>query len=105
MDKGLLRVIGELADRGEGAALVTIVATRGSTPRKTGAAMVVDRTGRIWGSIGGGCGEDEARRQALIALDERRSCLHSILLDNAVAADEGMACGGVMEIFIRVFHL
>ncbi len=104
MDKGLLRVIGEHSGRGEGAALVTVVATHGSTPRKEGAAMAVSRSGSIWGSIGGGCGEEEARRRALIALDERRSCLHSIRLDNSVAADEGMACGGVMEIFIRVFH-
>lgn len=103
MDKGLLRVIGELAGRGEGAALVTVVATHGSTPRKPGAAMVVARTGRIWGSIGGGCGEEEARLRALTALEEGRSCRHELLLDNAVAADEGMACGGVMEIFIRVF--
>ncbi len=103
MDKGLLRVIGELAGRGEAIALVTVIATRGSTPRKAGAAMAVDRTGRIWGTIGGGCGEDEAKRRALIALDDGKSCRREIRLDNAVAADEGMACGGVMEIFIRVF--
>lgn len=103
MDKGLLRVLGELAGRGEGIALVTVIATRGSTPRKAGAAMAVDRAGRIWGTIGGGCGEDEARRRALIALDDKKSSRHEIRLDNTVAADDGMACGGVMEIFIRVF--
>lgn len=102
MDKGLLRILDEFGQRGEAVALVTVIASRGSTPRKPGAAMVVDRTGRIWGSIGGGCGEDEARQRALTALDAGRPCRHEITLTNAVAADEGMACGGVMEIFINV---
>lgn len=102
MDKALLAKLCELKDKGERLALVTIVATRGSTPRKSGAAMLVTPDGKVFGSIGGGCGEDEARRQALTALDAGRSYLHTIYLTNAVAADEGMACGGTMEVFIRV---
>lgn len=92
----------ELKRQGLPAALVTIVATQGSTPRKAGAAMVVDRAGRIWGTIGGGCGEAEARQQALTAMDEQAGRLHKIMLLNEVAANEGMVCGGVMELFIQV---
>lgn len=102
MDRELVAAICELKRRGEAVALVTVVATRGSTPRKAGAAMVVDRAGRILGSIGGGCGEAEARQRALRALDDNASSLYELSLTNAVAADEGMACGGVMEIFIQV---
>jgi xanthine/CO dehydrogenase XdhC/CoxF family maturation factor len=102
MDRELVAAICALKGRGEAVALVTVVATRGSTPRKAGAAMLVDRAGRIRGSIGGGCGEAEAKQRALTALDEGVSRLHRLELTNAVAADEGMACGGGMEIFFQV---
>jgi len=102
MDKQLLQKICESKSQGQTIALVTIVSTRGSTPRKAGAAMVVDQTGRIWGTIGGGCCEAEVKQQALMAMDERRSGLHEASLLNDMAASEGMVCGGVMEVFIQV---
>ncbi|MDR3561630.1 MAG: XdhC family protein [Negativicutes bacterium] len=102
MDKQLLQKICELKDQGEPLALVTIVSTQGSTPRKAGAAMLVEATGRIWGTIGGGCGEAEVRQQALLAMDEKRSSLYQVNLLNDMAAAEGMVCGGVMEVFIQV---
>lgn len=102
MDRQVIAKICALKERGEPAALVTVVACQGSTPRKPGAAMVVDRAGAIFGSIGGGCGEAEARMLALRALDDGAAGLYRLVLTNAVAADEGMACGGVMEIFIEV---
>lgn len=103
MDKMLLNKICELTHQGQGSALVTIVSTKGSTPRKPGAAMIVERSGKIWGTIGGGCGEAEVRQRALLAIDEGVSCLYSVNLLNSVAAGEGMVCGGVMEVFIQVF--
>jgi xanthine dehydrogenase accessory factor len=52
------------------AAVATIVKTRGSTPRKAGARMLVYADGRILGTIGGGCGESEVRVAALGVIDE-----------------------------------
>ncbi|MDR3589802.1 MAG: XdhC family protein [Negativicutes bacterium] len=102
MDKQLLEKICQLKRQGEPLALITIVATRGSTPRKAGASMVVERTGRIWGTIGGGCCEAEVKQQALSAMDDRTSGLYQASLLNDMAANEGMVCGGVMEVFIQV---
>jgi xanthine/CO dehydrogenase XdhC/CoxF family maturation factor len=102
MDKMLLRKICELQSLGQGLALVTIIGTRGSTPRKVGAAMIVENNGKIWGTIGGGCGEAEVRQRALLAMDEKKTCLHKVNLLNEMAADEGMVCGGIMEFFIQV---
>ncbi len=102
MESELLKRICELQEHKEKAALVTIVETRGSTPRKAGSRMLILPDGRSYGTIGGGCGEAEVRREALNALDENVSTLYTVTMLNEVAADEGMVCGGVMEVFIQI---
>lgn len=102
MARSLVESICECQRNGEKAALVTIVETRGSTPRKAGSKMLIFSDGRSCGTIGGGCGEAEVRRQALTALDDNHSCLHTVRMLNDVAADEGMVCGGIMEVFIQI---
>ncbi len=102
MDKQLVQTMCQLKEAGAPFALATIVSTQGSTPRKAGAAMVVERSGKIWGTIGGGCGEAEVRQKALTAMDEGVSCLCKVNMLNDVAAQEGMVCGGIMEVFIQV---
>ena len=83
------------------AALCTVVATRGSTPRKTGASMVVladgAELGSIEGTVGGGAVEHEIRREALAAIAETRP--RSIEL--SLTAQLGMCCGGHMTVFIE----
>jgi len=102
MDEKLLPLICQVGQKGEDAALVTIIKTRGSTPRKAGSQMLVLLDGGIHGTIGGGCGEAEARKWAMVALDTGKSMLHTVAMDNDVAAREGMACGGEMDLFIQV---
>lgn len=102
MDRALLKDIRESQNNEKNAALVTIIETRGSTPRKAGSKMLIHRDGRSFGTIGGGCGEAEVRRQALTALDEGKSRLYTLTMLNEVAADEGMVCGGIMEVFIQI---
>ncbi|MFX4261844.1 XdhC family protein [Pelotomaculum propionicicum] len=83
------------------AALATITMTKGSTPRKAGARMLIYRDGRIQGTIGGGCGESEVRLQAMNVIDSGKPYLHGVSLTADIAASEGMACGGVMEVYIE----
>ncbi|TEB04568.1 putative xanthine dehydrogenase subunit A [Pelotomaculum schinkii] len=83
------------------AALATIVKTRGSTPRKAGARMLVYGDGRILGTIGGGCGESEVRLAALGVIDENLPRMYKVSLSADTAAAEGMVCGGAMEVFIE----
>lgn len=45
--------------QGDGAAAATIIRTKGSTPRRPGAKMIIYPDGEIFGTIGGGCGEGE----------------------------------------------
>jgi xanthine dehydrogenase accessory factor len=84
------------------AALATIVNTKGSTPRKAGARMLIYRDGRTLGTIGGGCcGESEVRLQALNVIDDGIPRVHRISMTANIAAAEGMSCGGTLEVFIE----
>lgn len=81
--------------------MATIVRTKGSTPRKAGAKMLVLPDGTCTGTIGGGCGEAEVRREALQLFDYSGAKLHRVMMDAATAAEEGMVCGGLMDVFIE----
>jgi xanthine dehydrogenase accessory factor len=83
------------------AALVTVVATEGSTPQKAGAKMVVYADGRIVGTIGGGCLEAEMIRRARHAIETRRTELAQYDLTPDQAGEDGLVCGGRMQVFIE----
>ena len=100
MDPTVLERLLAAGDHGEDCALATIIRVWGSTPRKPGTKMLVTADGSVCGTIGGGCGEAEVRREALAALDCKSPARYSLDLGNDVAADEGMACGGKMDVFI-----
>ena len=89
--------------RREPAALVTVIQVKGSTPRKPGAKMIVFGDGQIMGTVGGGYAEEKIRQCALHALASGISTKHIVNMTNDVAK-EGMACGGIMEVFIDVFN-
>jgi xanthine dehydrogenase accessory factor len=88
-------------DRGEDAALVTIVSTEGSTPQRVGARMLVFGDGRIVGTIGGGCYENDAAGKARESLRTRKAGLARYDLSDALAEENGLICGGRMEVFIE----
>jgi xanthine dehydrogenase accessory factor len=88
-------------ERGEPAALVTVVATEGSTPQKAGAKMVVYADGRIVGTIGGGCVEAEMTWRARHVIETRRVEMASYDLTPDQAGEDGLVCGGRMQVFIE----
>lgn len=87
--------------QGQPLVAATVVRTRGSTPRKAGAKMLVFPEGKCLGTIGGGCGEAAVRREALMLFDESGAKLFRVTLDDDTAAEEGMVCGGVMDVFLE----
>lgn len=86
---------------GEPAALVTVVATEGSTPQKAGAKMVVYADGRIVGTIGGGCVEAEMTWRARQVIEDRRPQNAAYDLTPDQAGEDGLVCGGRMQVFIE----
>ncbi len=83
------------------AALVTVVGAQGSTPQRPGARMLVFADGSVTGTIGGGCVEAEMARRARLSIDSGRPILTTYDLTPEQAGDEGLVCGGRMEVFIE----
>jgi len=86
---------------GLAAALVTVVGTEGSTPQKAGAKMVVYADGRIVGTIGGGCVEAEMTWRARQVIETRHAATASYDLTPDQAGEDGLVCGGRMQVFIE----
>jgi xanthine dehydrogenase accessory factor len=79
----------------------SLVETRGSTPQKAGAAMLVFADGGQVGTLGGGCVEAEVKRRALATLAGNADALPDLLtfnLDDNYGWDDGLICGGRMTI-------
>ena len=79
----------------------SVVETRGSTPQKAGAAMLVFPDGRQVGTLGGGCVEAEVKRQALRTLGgdgPGKAEVLTFCLDDNYGWDDGLICGGRMNI-------
>ncbi len=84
-------------------ALATVIKTWGSSPRPKGAGMAVSEAGEIAGSVSGGCVEGavfDAAKQVIQSGSPAR--LHFGVAD-ADAWEVGLACGGEIEVFIRIF--
>jgi len=90
----------ERLEAGERVALVTIAARTGSAPRAPGAKMLVDATGRVIGTVGGGQLEDICIQQAHRCLKTGKPAWIDLSLDAAAAA--GMLCGGAVAALVEV---
>jgi len=82
---------------GTPAALVTVIAASGSTPRGEGARMLVYGDGATVGTIGGGMWEREVSQLAIEAISTGKALRHRTQLDNRLS----MGCGGDMEVYIE----
>jgi xanthine dehydrogenase accessory factor len=101
MNQEVFAAVAEALDRGEPAALVTIVSTTGSTPQRVGAKMLVFADGRMVGTIGGGCYENDAFWKAREAITSRKPQLLHYELDDDFAQETGLICGGQMSVYIE----
>ena len=99
----LYRLLEDAVGRGERVAVATVAHTRGSTPQRRGAKMLFFEGGRAAGTVGGGCVEAEVWAEAREALRTGCPGLHKFSLTADEASEEGMVCGGTMEIFIDVW--
>jgi xanthine dehydrogenase accessory factor len=102
LQRDLYRMLDEAGDRGERVVMATVAHTRGSTPQRRGAKMLFFRSGEVAGTVGGGCIEAEVWAAAREAIRTGKSELHHYSLTADEASEEGMVCGGTMDIFVEV---
>jgi xanthine dehydrogenase accessory factor len=82
-------------------ALITIIETKGSVPRKAGTQMLAWTYGMTMGSIGGGYAEGEVINAAWQVTGSGGLMIHDIEMIGQAAEEEGMVCGGVMRALIE----
>ena len=86
---------------GQKCALATIVQVRGSIPSYESAKLLVREDGSIVGTIGGGCVEAEVWNAAREALETGKPRRLSFNLGQDAAYDNGLICGGQLEVFVE----
>ena len=87
--------------------LATIVMRKGSAPREVGTKMIILKDGKGIGTIGGGCVEADVIRKAreMLLENEPQAVLYRVELTEDEAADEGMVCGGILDVFLEVLNM
>ncbi len=90
----------EFIDSGRSFAVALVLKADGSTPRKAGVKAIIDETGKIWGTLGGGKVEAEAQRRAVEACRSEYPIVFDLNLYGAGRADDVPICGGTMRILI-----
>jgi xanthine dehydrogenase accessory factor len=101
MSQEVFEALTAALERGEDAALVTIVSAQGSTPQRVGAKMLVFPDGHTVGTIGGGCYENDAFWKAKEAIQSRKPQLIKYDLTDDFAQESGLICGGSMQVYIE----
>jgi len=100
----LYNLIGDANARGERVVVATVAHTRGSTPQRRGAKMLFFENGETAGTVGGGCVEAEGWAEARETMRNGSPALHHFALTADEASEEGMVCGGTMDIFIDIWN-
>ena len=91
----------ELLTEGKPCVVATVVRTKGSTPQKPGAMLLVREDGSGMGTLGGGCVEGDIWFAAKEIL--RRGGgpeFKDYFLNEDVAARDGLVCGGTMYFYL-----
>jgi len=86
---------------GHKVALATVVTTWGSSPRPVGSQLAVDDSGRMVGSVSGGCIEGAVIREAQEIMAGAPPRLLDFGVTNEQAWEVGLACGGKLEVYIE----
>jgi len=99
LNKDVLEALAK--SQNEKMSLITVISTKGSTPRKAGSKMIVYDSGKIIGTIGGGCAEAKIIKDAALMAGSKNLKIETIDMTGEIAEEEGMVCGGKMTVLIE----
>lgn len=88
-------------DQGETVALATVVETWGSSPRPPGSRLAVTASGRLAGSVSGGCIEGAVADVAKQTMETGQPQLLDFGITDERAWEVGLACGGKLKVFVE----
>lgn len=100
-DRRIYAALLDAAHQGRRCALATVIATRGSTPRKVGTKMLVDPEGGLVGTVGGGCGEAAVIEAARRVMERGAPEIVRVELTDDFLSWSPAVCGGIMEVLVE----
>ena len=86
---------------GEKVVVATVVATRRSAPRPVGTSLAVSESGKMCGSVSGGCVESDVFDNAMEVLRTGEPKLLSYGITDDLAWSVGLPCGGEIDVFVE----
>jgi xanthine/CO dehydrogenase XdhC/CoxF family maturation factor len=87
---------------GEKVAIATIVASRRSAPRPIGSSLAISESGKLCGSVSGGCVESDVYEQAREVMETGTPKLVSYGITDEEAWSVGLPCGGEIDVFVEL---
>ena len=99
--KEILPEVEAWRDAGEKVVVATVVATRRSAPRPVGTSLAVSESGKMCGSVSGGCVESDVFDSAMeVMRTGEPKLLHYGITDDQ-AWEVGLPCGGEIDVFVE----
>src|SRR2546422_4652051 len=88
-------------ESGDPVAVATVISTWGSAPRPAGSRMAISQSGKIAGSVSGGCLEGEVFEQAQAILKGKPASLFHYGVSDDLAWTVGLSCGGEIDVLVE----
>ena len=99
--KEILSDIESWLEDGEKVVVATVVGTRRSAPRPLGSSLAISESGKMCGSVSGGCVESDVFENARQVFETGEPRLVSYGIDDDLAWSVGLPCGGEIDVFIE----
>jgi xanthine dehydrogenase accessory factor len=99
--KEILPEVESWREAGERVVVATVVATRRSAPRPVGTSLAVSESGKMCGSVSGGCVETDVYENAMEVMRTGEPKLLSYGITDDLAWSVGLPCGGEIDVFVE----
>ncbi len=99
--KEILSEVESWRDGGEKVVVATVVATRRSAPRPVGTSLAVSESGKMCGSVSGGCVETDVYENAMEVMRTGEPKLLTYGITDDLAWSVGLPCGGEIDVFVE----
>ena len=99
--KEILDEVERWRESGEKVVVATVVATRRSAPRPVGTSLAVSESGKMCGSVSGGCVESDVYENAMEVMSSGEAKMLSYGITDDMAWNVGLPCGGEIDVFVE----
>ena len=99
--KEIVEEVERWREAGEKVVVATVIATRRSAPRPVGTSLAVSESGKMCGSVSGGCVESDVYENAREVLATGVPKLLTYGISDDLAWSVGLPCGGEIDVFVE----